>query len=252
MTTPYAKYSAVAMPGINKAGKTKPDDTGYYRYVVGAFNTDNYSGTPYPLLPSVEALFSEGGIVRRRLDSGLCKGEYGHPKIEGMSLEQALRRLAVVDPLLTSHHIRKIDLIPHKDEYKKDIILSMAELKPTGPYGPTLEAQLNNPDENVAFSIRSFTNDRLVAGRMSKVVVDALTYDYVTEPGIRNATKFQTASLEELFPSLMFSEDDLNKAIGIRPASVAFEDDISTLRMVRTSLGWQQVQVLKTRAIDWR
>ena len=249
--TQYAKYSAIAMPGVNQAGKLKPDNTGYYKYVLGAFNTDNYSGTSYPLLPSVEALFSEGGIVRRRLDSGLCKGEYGHPKIEGMSLKTALRRLSVIDPLLVCHHIRSIQLVPHKDEYGKDIILSMGDLKPTGPYGPTLESQMNNLDENIAFSIRSFTNDRLIAGKLAKVVVDALTYDYVTEPGISSATKFKTASLEELFPDIIFSEDELENAIGVAAGPMSLESDISTLKMVRTALGWHKVQVINMRAIDW-
>ena len=251
MSSQIAKYAAVSMPGVNSSNKLIPDSTGYRRCILGGFNLENHSGVYYPLLPSVKALFETGGIVRRRLDTGLCKGEYGHPKIQGMALESALQSLAIVDELLVSHHIKSIELKDAKNDQGKDIVLAVGMVRPTGPYGEVLEKQMDNPEENVAFSIRSFTNNAMHLGRPAKVVCDVMTYDFVTEPGISAATKFNSASLEELIETLSFTGKELDNAIA-NLIQAGLESECSTLSMVRTSLGWNKVKVVNLSAIDWR
>ena len=245
-----ARYACTSLPGLNSANKLKPDATGYYKCILGGFNMSNHSGVNYPLLPSVKALFGEGGIVRRRLDAGLCKGEYGHPKLDGMALNDILKRLAFIDPLLTSHHIKSIELQNQKDTNGKELVLAVGMVKPSGPYGQYLAEQLNNPEENVAFSIRSFTRDIVHNGLAAKQVVDAMTYDFVTEPGISKATKFNTVSLEELHETILFTDRDLTNAIAT--SSVAgLEATSDTLTMVKTALGWNQVRVTHLSALNW-
>ena len=92
-----ASYGCLAVPGVNQVSKMRPDDTGYYKCIVGAFNCENSSGVPYPLTDSVRSLFAEGGIVRRRLDKGVCRGEYAHPNISNMQPPDIIRRLARID-----------------------------------------------------------------------------------------------------------------------------------------------------------
>lgn len=252
MQPTIARYSALALPGYNNSSKLNPDQNGYRKCILGGFNLYNHSGEYYPLTESVKGLFETGGIVRRRLDSGLCRGEYGHPKIQGMCLEAALNRLAVLDELLISHHIRDVDLVPSIDEYKNDIILAVGSVKPTGPFGDCLEKQMDNPDENVAFSIRSFTTKSMYNGKTAKIVRDAITWDYVNEPGIKAATQFNTAiSLEELSNTLIFTDNDLDTAISESNFS-GLESGHSALSMVRSSLGWAKVEILKVSAIDWK
>lgn len=257
------KYTANTLSGVNPVKELKFDTNGYYRCVLGGFNLSNHSGAYYPLLPEVKALFEKGGIVRRRLDAGLCRGEYGHPNVSGLPLEQALQRLMKIEPTMVSHHIKSIELKDSKDEYGKPIILAIGEVKPTGPYGNYVKEQLDNPEENVAFSIRSITADKMIGNQMNKVVLDALTYDYVTEPGIKHATKFNSLSMEELltnaniselFPGIIFTENDINKAIQTT-SRIGLEEEHSTLVMVKErlgpSLGWHKVKVIGIRSLDW-
>jgi hypothetical protein len=87
------RYSVTSLPGQNNTANLAVDSTGYYRCILGGFNMCNNSGVYYPLLDSVKKLFEVGGIVRRRLDNGLCKGEYGHPQVEGLPYHVAMARL---------------------------------------------------------------------------------------------------------------------------------------------------------------
>jgi hypothetical protein len=123
-------------------------------------------------------------------------------------------------------------------------------VKPSGPYAECLQKQLDNPEENVAFSIRAFTNDSMMNGSKAKVVLDALTYDFVTEPGIKVATKFKSTGLEELINSFTISPEDLDKAIKCVSHS-GLENEQNSLVMVKESLGWNKVKTINLRAVDW-
>lgn len=244
-----ASYSCVSTPGVNQVSKMQPDEDGYYKCIVGAFNCENSSGIPYPLTESVRSLFAEGGIVRRRLDKGVCRGEYAHPDINNMQPPDIIRRLAKIDENQVSHHIRSIELVSGKNEYNRDIVLSVASLRPCGPKGPFLKESLDNPHENVAFSIRSFTRPMMMGGKMARIVTDAITYDYVNEGGILPATQFNTAiSLEELVEDIFFTEEDFDMAV-LQTHTQGLEAEESTISMIRTALGWQQVQTVNV--LSW-
>jgi len=246
-----AKYACIAMPGVNAIDKLAPDSGGYRKVVVGAFDTYNSVGEYYPLLPSVRKMFDSGGIVRRRLDTGFLRGEYGHPRVAGLSLEDAIRRLIRIDEKSVSHHFKSITLQDGVDERGSKIVLVVGEVKPTGPYEQTLDNHFKNPDENVAFSVRSLTDTKVMNGRKNKIILDALTWDYVNEPGIKNATQYNSVGLEEIQDNLIFTEADLNRVIE-SSNHIGLENDYSALTMVRSALGWEKVQVIKVSAIDWQ
>lgn len=245
-----ATYSCTSVPGLNKVEKMRADASGYYRVVLGGFNIANQAGVYYPLTDSVKALYAKGGIIRRRLDSGMCKGEYDHPSLNGLTHEQAIHRLSIIDPTLVSHHIKSIELVEKKDANGKDIILAYGMVKPSGPYGDALTASLNNDEENVAFSIRSFCKVSMWQGKVAKVVTDAMTYDHVTEPGIKLANQFDTVSLESIIKDINFTEKDFDKAIQ-EYRHIGLESDASTISMIRDNQGWHKVQVQKISALDW-
>jgi hypothetical protein len=238
-----ATYGPMYLPGKNDISKIKADDTGYYKMVLGGFNMPNGHGIFYLFTDSVKKLFEPGGIVRRRLDSGLCRSEYGHPDLSGLTFEERLARLARTDPDRVCNHIREISLEEAKDENGKSIILALGHIKPSGPFGDVVEKQLTNPCENVAYSIRSFATGTTFHGKQARIVTDAITYDYVPEPGISTATQFYTATLESM-DSLGFTFDEimLDKAILINN-QCGLESDTSALRMVKSSLGWKQMPV---------
>lgn len=251
MAVQSIKYNATAyINGVKE--KLEVDANGYYKCILGAFNLSNYHGQHYPLLPSVKALFEVGGVVRRRIDSGLCKGEYKHPDVSGLTMEQAIRRIAVLDELLISHHIKSLELVESKDEFGNPIILVVGWVLPTGPYGPTLKDQLANREENVAFSVRCLFNLANVNGKPARVVTDIFTYDHVHEPGISTATKYASIGLEELGDDIYFTEIDLNAAIATSSSPVfAMENSQETLLMVKTNLGWNKVATMTLRATNW-
>ena len=247
-----ASYGAVALPASNKMDKLKPDSTGYYKMVLGAFDVFNNKGEFYPLVPTVKALFQPGGMVRRRLDNRLFGGELGHPDMTGFKdRKSALNRVSYIDPTRKCVHIKQIDLVEHKDENGKNIVLSVGMIKPSGPYGASHKEQLDNPEENVAYSVRSFTKAaRGPGGTKSKIIIDIPAYDNVTEGGISHATQYMVTSLEH-FEEINFNEKDIEDALDLSTVP-GFEHDITSLRMVKTFMGWQKIEIFNTGVLNWK
>jgi len=84
-----------------------------------------------------------------------------------------------------------------------------------------------------------------------------MTYDYVSEPGIKTANQFATANLESLSDfvnigeELNFTEQDFINAerelIGANLESAA-----NTLSMIRTNQGWKEVPIIQTvSSLNW-
>ena len=259
--TVIASYGAVALPGLNATKTLTPDDNGYYPCVLGGFDMASHAGVYYAFTNEVKKLFEPGGLVYRRLERQLMKGEIQHPSLEGMNLDQILKRLSIIDETKVSHHIKRIDLREAKDENGRPIILAVGMVRPSGPYASTLQGYFDNHEENLAFSIRSFTKTAIINGRPVKIVTDALTYDHVTEPGIHHATKFKTVALEsidsvigvnlESLVDIKFTEADLDRAIA-SSITDGLESDTSRLTMVKTSLGWGKIQVINPGVLSWR
>lgn len=239
-----ATYSCASLPGMNQVSKMKADANGYYRVILGGFNLANQSGIPYPLTDSVKALYAKGSVIRRRMETGLCKGEIDHPKLFGMSQEQIIHRLSIIEPTLVSHHIKSMELVDKKDENGKEIVVVYGEVKPSGPYTESLRQSLDNPEENVAFSIRSFCKMTMWKGKLSRIVTDVLTYDHVSEPGIKLANQFDTVCLEAIKETHNFTQADFDRALLVG-AQQGLENANETIRMVRDAQGWNKVNIIE-------
>lgn len=193
-----ASYSCTALNGTNKTGALKPGPDGYYTMVVGALNVFNSVGAYYPYEPA-KALFDESSSFQRRIQSGSLCGEMGHPRHEsGMSTREFMARCMDIRETNICCHFRRIWL-EHgtiRDENGRPMIAIMAEIMPSGPMGPALREALNNPSQNVCFSIRSFTVDSTSGGRIYKALKTIITFDCVLEPGISIAKKWFSPALE--------------------------------------------------------
>ena len=55
--------------------------------------------------------------------------------------------------------------------------------------GRSLKADLDNPDVNVAFSIRCFSRVVSFQGRTARIITKMITYDKIDIPGLKNAIK---------------------------------------------------------------
>lgn len=257
MSTPIATYSAVCAPTTNQMGKIKPNENGYWPMVLGGFDLANEHGTIYQFTQKVRSLFEDDSILLRRVEKGLCRSEYGHPKLDGLNRDQQLVRIQRLDPDRICAHIMKVSLESTKDENNKPIVLCKGLVCPSGPFASVVERQLNNPHENVAFSIRCFNDVQVVNGKLVKYINSIINWDWVPEGGIGVANKFYTVSLEEFenyamreLVSFNFTPANLDKAIrSLETGEFSTEDTSNTLRMVKTDLGWEKVQIVEPRSL---
>lgn len=179
------------------------DENGYYRVTLGAINAFNASGEFYLAEGVKDIIENDSNSLARRLKGGYLKGEAGHPVYEtGMSKAEFFARNQRIHLPLVSHHIREVMLtptnIPSGLPGKGNLVIVEGWIKPSGPMGDSLKKDLDDPECNVAFSIRSFTHDIMIAGTNNKKIVQIVTWDWVVEPGIKIANKFSKLASESL------------------------------------------------------
>lgn len=211
----------------NKAGILKRNEQGHFCDIVfGALEFPNSGGSTYSL-SSGEDLLRPGSLFHESLTTGMAKGEYWHPKREpGITDEQWFQRVMYTAEETTSHvHTQLwIDMIKPQGYHKK-VPAFIGDLSCAGPYGSTLEKDLLNAANNVAFSIRSITDDiPLPNGTYRKSILAANGFDHVSRPGIKIAQKYQSVSLEDasskvsIDQMLALAESNMNDCISFESA----------------------------------
>lgn len=174
------------IPLINTA---KPDADGYYEINAGAYGVFNESGIFYSA-ENIEKLFENSSVLQRRIEKGIVRAELGHPRFEpGMSEAAFDARHMEIREDRYCGHIRKAKLVNSNDGKTKITRISVI---PFGHFKSTLEDALKTKDSNCFFSVRSCSNRRRVNGITVKYVYLIVTWDFVTEGGIRMANKFDT------------------------------------------------------------
>lgn len=192
-------FECTTMRGLNKKGIIPADEYGYRTVVLGALNVFSRKGEYYAL-EGAEDLFKSSSIFMRKIEGEALRGELGHPNPEpGMTEEQFSFRIRQVVEKRVCLHIRRVwlDHTNVRDDSGRTVIAIMGELAPSGELGHVLEKSFNNPYENVAFSIRCFSDvDRSYGGAITRKMREIVTWDYVSEPGIKVADKYYSPSLE--------------------------------------------------------
>ncbi len=244
MAMSTVKFACTSLAGTNKVGDLKKDADGYYTVVVGALNMHNSSGMYYEYERAKE-LLTESSQLMRRVKRGALRGEYGHPKMApGMTNDQFANRVMSIYEENTCVQFKELwlDFENYKDEQGRTIIAIVAKIIPSGPNGHVLEKQLNNPGENVCFSIRSFTDDYYEGGKTVRVLRIIVTFDYVNEPGMSVAQKWNSPALESLIDT-SFSRAEITNSF----TSFGGTGQESGLTMgmedVINMLGWDQKAV---------
>lgn len=191
-------YNCVALAGTNKVGNLKKLDNNYFEIVLGAFSAFNSAGEFYDL-QGAQKLFESSSDLQRMITKGRLRSESGHPRrLPGMSdRDWFVRILDIYEPNICAQ-IRRIRLAVNevRDAQGRPVVAAIGEVRPSGVGQLSLQQQLENPDEDVCFSIRSLTADRWVGGVKHKDVRKIVTWDNVNEPGIESACKYRTPSLE--------------------------------------------------------
>lgn len=236
------RFACTALMGTNKVGQLVKDENGYYTLVLGALNVLNSAGAFYTYEGAKE-LFESASPLMRRVARGALKGEYGHPKrVPGQSLDEFATRIMTIDERYICCHIKEVylDFDSIKDpETGRPVIAIFGKVIPSGPLGHVLEKSLENKDENVCFSIRSFTHDTEDRrGNVTKVLKTIVTWDYVNEPGISYANKFGNPALES--DGVEFTRGDIIRAISPKNyGGASMESVILTAEELFTSMNWR-------------
>lgn len=201
------KFTSTKLQNINKQGKLKKDQDGYYEIVIGGLNIANSSGIVY-VLDGAKKLFEDSSALQRRIKNGSLYGESGHPiKPSNMGMDDYIVRVLTIDNNNVCCHFKEIYLDDsnsfNNNGTTKNTVAIIAKLKPFGPRGAALEESLNNPNINTAFSIRSLSEDFYRNGVTMRTITEIVTWDWVIEPGISIATKWDTPSLEDFKDSII-------------------------------------------------
>lgn len=195
------KFTETVFTEKGKKGVLTPDSDGYYTLIVGALNSYNSAGEFYTAEGALQ-LFENSSHFMRRVKSGALYAELGHPKkIPGMSTEEFYNRVITIDEGNICGHFSEITL---DFEFGKknpqlnnpEMIAIVAKVKPAGAKANALQLALENPKQNSAFSIRGLTENKFDRGRMNRRLTNIITFDHVTEPGIKIADKYMAPGLE--------------------------------------------------------
>jgi len=191
------KYSCTALVGTNKGGVLKPDENGYYRLCLGAFNIINSAGIWYGYEAS-KHLFESSSSFMRRMSSGNLYSEEDHPQWRpGAPLEEYVARIKRIAPKNICAHIRDVEVVEGEGPGASGkLMLIYGSVKPDRERGHLLKAALDNPDQNVCFSLRALCDDQYIHGRVERTLTDLITFDWVVEPGLSVAHKYNAPGLE--------------------------------------------------------
>ena len=220
--TAFASYASVALPNPGKKGILKKLDNDYFEIILGAFGAFGNGGWLYDEKSAIEYIQNSPDFLEliklRRLRS-----EWGHPvRTPGMTDVQWFERINTILESNWSSHIRKIHLSKDvvKDEKGRSVIAIIGEVTPCGPHASDFRRCLENPDEDVNYSIRSFARRDFKTQR--KHITKIIGWDSVWNPGIKVASKFNTPSLE--------SSSDVGAMLDSVEASLETEFNLNQLR----------------------
>lgn len=219
-------FEVTALKGVNRVGDIKRLDNNYLQVILGALEFDNSVGAVYDK-QRVERILAANSIFQRRINAGYLRGEWGHPKeYDYPNMRAFIQRIHSIDERNWAFHIRKVWIV---DNYRlpngRVICAIMGEICPTGKNNEAFERILANPDENLAFSIRSMATDRVVGGQIRKYIDNIITWDLVNEPGLSCANKFYSPSCESAM-ELPVSIEMLEAALMNSRSQVSVESSI--------------------------
>lgn len=245
------RFTCSTLSGTGKEGKLPKDQYGYYTQPIGGLNVFNSAGDYYPY-ESAKHLFTSSSAFMRRINSGCLKSELGHPKpLPGQSMESFAQRVMSIDEKNVCAHISEVwlDYDGVKDRNGKPIIAIMGKVKPAGPHASALEASYDNPKEDVCLSIRAFTNDVRQGGVKHRELLEVVTWDVVSEPGLSMARKYYSPSLESLSET-GFTREAMTNAI--KPITgMAMESSIITPVTLFKMMGWNSDFLEDPKFMNW-
>lgn len=254
-------YESNILRNTGKKGILKPDADGRYEMVLGAFNYANNHKDFYPFGP-VRNMFESSSPFMRRVEANALRGEYGHPKRDSVRTEpEFIRRVMEIRETQVCCYYNRIQL-NDQDRVamngEREVVVT-ALVKPSGPYGTYLEESLKDPNQNCSFSVRTLTNDVPgPQGGMIKTIRLLVTWDYVNEPGIALAHKYNSPSLESIdgysfdLDTLMSAAEDVRSGrFGVGMESDAKDRLYEAVRIFREKTELPNTRIYLPPSAKW-
>lgn len=257
-------FTCQTLRGTNKSGILKPDADGYYTVLLGGFAIHNEMGNFYPWNKYLQDIFTNhSSAFMRRITRGHLRGECGHPvrTAEYVNDQHWFSRLREIRQNNWSHHIRKVmvDFENHRSQHGEKMVAILGEIRPMATaVGQILKDSLDNPHEDTCFSVRTLTLDTPIGGMCwNKDVYELVTWDWVPEPGVRNATKYHSPGLES-YQETILSPQVVNDYLHTQqhnPVGVGVEsadNDLSSLKAIMKQYeAGTDSPVLRPSALRW-
>lgn len=227
-------FTLTKLDNKNLKGVLEPDENGYYEMVIGGLNVFSSNGHYYTA-EKARSLFEKSSEFMRRVSTGNLRGEVNHPDISQLkSREDQLNRLVNIDSHNVCAHFSDIWLDEdygkkHPELNNPSLVAIMAKVTPSGEKGYILEKAFKNPKENVCFSLRGVTEDYMERGVYTRVVDYIFTFDYVQEPGIHIANKFDSPCLESI-DDMVLTESLVERVSSGSSKGIATEESSKALQ----------------------
>ena len=239
MSTPNYSLNIGILESLNgfKLKGIEPDDHGFFPMVIGCLGMPTRGNIFYDVQSTLDAMRDITSRFNICLRDGNLSGEYGHPVAV---TREDIPRLLRIDEHYLSHYFGNIsvDKEPIMVEGMEAFPIR-ATVKPTGPYGDTLEKQLRDPYHNTSFSIRTLCIP--IAGPNSaydyRKVQIIVTFDAVHAPGYTITSKRYVTGQESF--DISVQRGDLEQCIradGMESFSMITDADIRNLYGDKTIL----------------
>lgn len=198
-------YSATKLHVPGKKGVISKGADGWYPNVpMGGLGCLNSAGAFY-LLDESRAAFESSTEFMRKAREGCLYSEVGHPRMEpGMRVEDFMMRARDVRESNWCNALTNVTLNDNgaRDQRNQPICLITADVKPYGVHKHVAQEALEDPRLNLCYSIRCITMKSVMRGVEYRTIVEAYNFDLVGEPGIYEAKKRYSPSLESFAPKL--------------------------------------------------
>lgn len=253
----FATYASVAMPTPGKKGVLKKLDNGYSEVLIGAFGAFGNGGWLYDERTAIHYMNNNPEFLQLLANKRL-RSEWGHPvRQPGMSDIEWFERVNTILESNWSSHQRKLHLSSDtvKDEKGRAVIAIIAETTPCGPHAKEFERIMENPDEDLNYSIRSFAKRDF--NTMRKHITKIINFDNVWTPGIKSISKFNTPSMESasvvgnMLDETEFYLDQLREGYTESANDESFEHDQGMIKIIDSLTLTTTTSVSMSSAYRW-
>ena len=204
-------YTATKLHVPGKLGVIKKGADGWYPNVpMGALGCFNSGGAFY-LYEESKAAFENSTDFMRKAREGCLYSEVGHPRMTpGMSTNDFMMRARDVVEANWCNALTNVTLTENgaRDQRGQPICLITADVKPYGVHAHVAQEALEDPRLNLCYSIRCITMRANVRGMEQRAVAEVINFDLVGEPGLYEAKKRYSPSLESMLMSSSNSTDN--------------------------------------------